>query len=231
MTTILITGANRGLGLEFCRQYAQAGWQVIACCRHPEQATELNNLAEQYQTIKLECLDVADFEQIDKLAQKLTDQAIDVLLNNAGLYGDTSQSGFGQLNYQVWSDTLRVNTLAPIKMAEAFLPHLQASQQKLLVTVSSLMGSIADNTSGGSIVYRSSKAAVNAAMKSLAIDLRQQEIGVLILHPGWVKTDMGGPNAMIEAQESISGMRAVIADFSLEQSGCFLKYNGQAMAW
>jgi len=231
MTTILITGANRGLGLEFCRQYAQAGWQVIACCRHPEQATELNNLAEQYQTIKLECLDVADFEQIDKLAQKLTDQAIDVLLNNAGLYGDTSQSGFGQLNYQVWSDTLRVNTLAPIKMAEAFLPHLQASQQKLLVTVSSLMGSIADNTSGGSIVYRSSKAAVNAAMKSLAIDLRQQEIGVLILHPGWVKTDMGGPNAMIEAQESISGMRAVIADFSLEQTGCFLKYNGQAMAW
>ena len=231
MKTILITGANRGLGLEFSRQYAQAGWQVIACCRYPDRATDLNNLAEDYQSIKLECLDVADFEQIDRLAQKLTNQAIDVLLNNAGLYGDTSQSGFGKLDYQVWSDTLRVNTLAPLKMAEAFLPHLQASDKKLLVTVSSLMGSITDNTSGGSIVYRSSKAAVNAAMKSLAIDLRQQEIGVLILHPGWVKTDMGGPNALIEVDESITGMRAVIDDFSLDQTGCFLKYNGQAMAW
>ncbi len=231
MATVLITGANRGLGLAFCRQYADEGWDVIACCRSPEQAQDLDKLAGQYRNIQAEKLDVVDFDEIDALAQKLSERSVDVLINNAGVYGDRPGHGFGQLDYQAWAETLRINTQAPVKMAEAFLPQLQRSDKKLLVNVSSLMGSIADNTSGGSILYRSSKAALNAAMKSVAIDLNNLGVGVLVLHPGWVRTDMGGPNALIDAEESVAGMRAVMANFSLAQSGGFIKYDGKLMAW
>ena len=231
MATVLITGANRGLGLEFTRQYAADGWDVIACCRQPSLASDLDRLAGQYNTIQVEALDVADFAQIDALSRKLSDICIDVLINNAGVYGDSRASGFGQLDYQVWSKTLLVNTQAPVKMAEAFLNQIKCSEKKLIVNISSLMGSMADNDSGGSILYRSSKAALNAAMKSLAIDLKNNSIGILTLHPGWVKTDMGGPNALIDAHESISGMRTLIDNFSLEQSGSFVKYDGTALPW
>ena len=229
--TVLITGANRGLGLEFARQYAESGWRVIAACRQPAQAHELISLAEMYPDVQIEVLDVADFAQIDALSALLAEDAIDVLLNNAGVYGDSAQHGFGSLDYQAWAQTLAVNTLAPVKMAEAFLPQLERSQKKLLVAVSSLMGSMADNTSGGSLLYRSSKAGLNAAMKSLALDLRPKAIGVLIFHPGWVRTDMGGKNALMDADESVSGMRQVIADFNLDQSGQFVKYDGSLVPW
>ena len=231
MTTVLITGANRGLGLEFCRQYAADGQSVIACCRQPEQASDLNNLARQYAAIQVEALDVADFDQIDALSQKLSGYSIDVLINNAGVYGDLQSGGFGQLDYQAWITSLLVNTQAPVKMVEAFLPQIRRSDKKLIVNISSLMGSIADNSGGGSILYRSSKAALNAAMKSLAIDLKNQSVGVLIFHPGWVKTDMGGPNALINTEQSIAGMRTLIENFSLDQSGCFVKYDGTTMPW
>jgi len=231
MSTVLITGANRGLGLEFCKQYAQEGWQVIACSRSTAQADQLQKLSAQYGNIQLEDLDVTQFGQIDRLAQKLQGQAIDVLINNAGVYGDDKDHGFGQLDYDIWSKTLLINTLAPVKMAEAFLANLKSGQKKLLVSVSSLMGSVTDNTSGGSILYRSSKAGLNAAMKSLAIQLEAQGIGVLIFHPGWVRTDMGGPNGLIDADESIQGMRSVIANFTLAQTGNFLKYDGSVMPW
>jgi NAD(P)-dependent dehydrogenase (short-subunit alcohol dehydrogenase family) len=231
MKTILITGANRGLGLEFCRQYAADGWQVIACSRNPIEAVALQTLAEQYTNIRLGIVDVGDFASIDRLAEKLADVRIDVLLNNAGVYTDNKTNGFGQLDYSSWLQSFVINTQAPVKMTEAFLPHLQRGELKLVVNVSSLMGSISDNTSGGSIFYRSSKAALNAAMKSLAIELKPQAIGVLTLHPGWVKTDMGGPYALIEAEESIAGMRKVISGFTLEQSGAFIKYDGQLMPW
>lgn len=227
MATVLITGANRGLGLEFCKQYAAEGWQVLACCRNPETADELADIPN----VRIFPLDVSDFSQIDKLAAQLQDTAIDVLINNAGVYGDSPRRGFGQLDYVAWTQTLTINTQAPVKMAEAFLPNLQRGDKKLLVSISSQMGSIADNGSGGSILYRSSKAALNAAMKSLAIDLEDQGIGVLVLHPGWVKTDMGGPNALIDAQESVTGMRQVFARFTLAQSGGFLKYDGSTLPW
>ena len=226
MATVLITGASRGLGLEFCKQYAAEDWQVLACCRNPDMAGELTDIPQ----VRVFPLDVSDFEQIDNLAAQLQDTAIDVLINNAGIYGGP-HSGFGQLDYTAWTHTLTVNTQAPVKMAEVFLPHLKRGDKKLLASISSQMGSIADNSSGGSILYRTSKAALNAAMKSLAIDLKDQEIGVLVLHPGWVKTDMGGPNALIKAQESIAGMRNVIARFTLAQSGSFLKYDGSTLPW
>lgn len=227
MATLLITGANRGLGLEFCRQFATEGWQVLACCRNPETATQLANMPN----VRVFSLDVSDFAQIDKLAAQLQDTAIDVLINNAGIYGDSDKHRFGQLDYAAWMQTLAINTQAPVKMAEAFLPALKRGHKKMVVSISSLMGSIADNNSGGSILYRSSKAALNAAMKSLAIDLEGQGIGVLVLHPGWVKTDMGGPNALIDAQKSIAGMREVIAGFTPAQSGHFLKYDGSNLPW
>jgi NAD(P)-dependent dehydrogenase (short-subunit alcohol dehydrogenase family) len=230
MATVLITGANRGLGLEFCRQYAEQGWHVIACARNPDDAFDLNNLSTQH-NIQLETLDVSKFEQIDALSRKLADLPIDVLINNAGIYADHRSDGFGHLDYQAWTNSLLINTQAPVKMAEAFLPQIKKSGKKLIVNVSSLMGSIADNDSGGSIFYRSSKAALNAAMKSLAIDLKDQSVGVLIFHPGWVKTDMGGPNALIDAEPSITGMRSLIESFSLNQSGSFIKYDGTPMPW
>lgn len=227
MSTVLITGANRGLGLEFCKQYAAEGWQVLACCRNPDTALAL---ADDPQ-VRLFSLDVSDLTQIDHLAAQLHGTAIDVLINNAGVYDDKSNQGFGHLDYEAWTRTLKINTQAPVKMAEAFLPHLQQGNSKLIASVSSQMGSIADNSSGGSILYRTSKAALNAAMKSLSIDLRAQNIGVLILHPGWVKTDMGGPSALIEATQSVSGMREVIARFSIDQSGSFMKYDGALLPW
>jgi NAD(P)-dependent dehydrogenase (short-subunit alcohol dehydrogenase family) len=226
MATVLITGANRGLGLEFCKQYAAEGWDVLACCRNPEKADKLNGISQ----VRVFPLDVSDFSQIDRLAAELQDTAIDVLINNAGIYGGPHH-GFGQLDYAAWTHTLTVNAQAPVKMAEAFLPHLNRGNKKLLVSISSQMGSIADNKSGGSILYRTSKAALNAAMKSIAIDLKDLGIGVVVLHPGWVKTDMGGPDALIEARESVRGMRQVIERFIPDQSGTFLKYDGSTLPW
>ncbi|GAB6139366.1 SDR family oxidoreductase [Methylosoma difficile] len=231
MATVLITGANRGLGLEFCRQYAQAGWQVLAACRQPQKAHDLQRLAGLSPNLQLHALDVSDLAQIDALAEQLSGQTLDLLINNAGVYGDNNSNGFGQMDYAAWASVLEINCQAPVKMAEAFLPQLQKSQQALIANVSSLMGSISDNTSGGSIMYRSSKAALNAAMKSLAIELGKQNIGVITLHPGWVKTDMGGPNALIEAEASVAGMRTVLADFYLAQSGSFVKYDGTQLPW
>ncbi|HEY8037414.1 MAG TPA: SDR family oxidoreductase [Methylobacter sp.] len=231
MATVLITGANRGLGLEFCRQYAEQGWHVIACARNPDDAFDLNNLAGHHSNIQLETLDVSELEQIDALSRKLADLAIDVLINNAGIYADNKNNGFGHFDYQAWTNSLLINAQAPVKMTEAFLPHIKKSDKKLIIAISSLMGSMADNDSGGSVFYRSSKAALNAAMKCLAIELKDQSVGVLIFHPGWVKTDMGGPNALINAGPSISGMRTLIENFSLDQSGSFVKYDGTPMPW
>ncbi len=231
LATVLITGANRGLGLEFCKQYAADGWQVLASCRMPQAASELLNLAEQFPQLSVLTLDVADFTQIEQLAVQLQDTPIDVLINNAGVFGDIAGHGFEQLDYSTWTKTLTVNVQAPVKMAEAFLPHLKRGDKKLLVSISSLMGSIADNRGGGSIIYRSSKAALNAAMKSIAIELKEQAIGVLIFHPGWVKTGMGGNNAPLEAVQSIAGMRQAISAFSLEQTGHFVKYDGTQLPW
>ncbi|NOQ63290.1 MAG: SDR family NAD(P)-dependent oxidoreductase [Methyloprofundus sp.] len=229
MQTVLITGANRGLGLEFCRQYAEADWLVIAACREPENAASLTQLATQYSKLKIITLDVQNHQQIDAYAAELQDTAIDVFISNAGVYGD--RHALGELDYAVWRDTLETNVLSAMKLAEAFAPHLAASKQGLFAAISSLMGSMADNGSGGSYLYRSSKAALNAVMKSLSYDFARQGTGVLIFHPGWVRTDMGGPNGLIEADESVAGMCHVIENFDLAQTGRFIKYDGSAMPW
>ena len=231
MSTVLVTGANRGLGLEFCRQYAAAGWKVLACCRKPDAAEELNALVATFPAISIHAVDLRHFSEIDALAHKLANESIDILLSNAGIYGDTSQSAFGSLDYQRWQDVFVINTQAPVKLAEAFVRQVARSQRKLIVAITSLMGSMCDNTSGGSILYRSSKAALNAAMKSLAIDLKHRGIGVLILHPGWVRTDMGGPQAPTSPEESVTGMRRMMDGFTLASSGRFLNFRGEELPW
>ncbi|HYE36403.1 SDR family oxidoreductase [Methylocaldum sp.] len=231
MATVLVTGANRGIGLEFCRQYAEAGWKVLACCRRPEKASDLNGLAVHHPSVSIHQLDLGSFDQIDALAHALASESIDVLINNAGIYGDSSRNALGALDYEHWARVLKINALAPVKMTEAFLPHLLRSERKLVAAITSLMGSMGDNTSGGSIMYRSSKAALNAAMKSLSIDLEDRGIGVLILHPGWVKTDMGGSNAPTSPVESVAGLRRVIDGFGSGDSGRFLDFRGRELPW
>lgn len=232
MNTVLITGANRGIGLEFCRQYAAQGWRVLACSRYPEKSEELNKLASLNPgLIKVFALDVADHVEIDRLAQVLADESIDILINNAGIYPDSDKSGFGHTDYAEWIQAFRTNTMAPLKMAETFAAHLARGRQKTIVTITSKMGSIADNSGGGSYLYRSSKAAVNMVVKSLAIDLKPLGIIAVVFHPGWVKTDMGGPHAMISPEQSVSGIRKVISGLAAADSGKFFGYDGQAIPW
>lgn len=228
--SILVTGSNRGIGLEMVRQYADDGWRVYAACRNPDTAADLQALAEAHPSISVHALDVTDNNQIKALATDLRGQSIDILLNNAGIYGQ-DDAHFGNTDAQLWLDCLHINTIAPMKMMEAFVEHVAASQRKLMAAMSSKMGSIADNGSGGSYVYRSSKAALNAVLKSAAIDLRPKGIKVAILHPGWVLTDMGGTNAEITAQESVTRMRHTLDSVTLDNSGTFFETDGSVIPW
>ncbi|WP_047541365.1 SDR family oxidoreductase [Methylotenera versatilis] len=225
---VLITGANRGIGLEFTRQYAADGWRVLACCRDPESAAALQTLASASKNIQVIALDVGNFSQIDSLALQLKNEAIDVLINNAGVY---PHSNFGDTNYEDWAEAFKVNSMAPLKMAEAFVQHIARSQLKKIATLSSKMGSIDDNTSGENYIYRTSKTAVNMAMKSLSIDLKPYGISIVTLHPGWVQTDMGGANGLINTQTSVTGLRQVIADLSLQSTGQFIAFDGKSINW
>lgn len=228
----LITGANRGLGLEFVKQLASQGWHVFACCRNPENAEALNSLAlASAGKIEIHALHVEDCQQIKQLALALSGQQIDLLINNAGMYPDRASGSFGNTSTTAWIKAFEVNAIAPMKMAEAFVEHVSASQMKTIVTISSKMGSVADNTSGGSYLYRSSKAAVNIITKSLSVDLRPRGIKIALLHPGWVKTDMGGPNALITAKESVSSMIALINRLGFQDSGKFLAFDGAEIPW
>jgi NAD(P)-dependent dehydrogenase (short-subunit alcohol dehydrogenase family) len=231
MPSTLITGANRGLGLEFARQYLADGWQVYAACRDPASASELHSLAnENHDRLRILAMDVTDQASIVAAATKLNGQAIELLLNNAGIIGPRGQT-IGNIDYDAWKEVLDVNTLGPMRVSEAFVEHVARSDRKLIVTLTSGMGSIADNTSGGSILYRSSKAAVNMVVRSLAIDLEPRGITCVVINPGWVRTDMGGPNATLEPSESISRMRRLIDDLGPEQSGKFLNHTGREYPW
>ena len=227
MPSVLITGANRGLGLEFTRQYAADGWRVFAACRDPAGARDL---AAVEGDVSAETLDVDDGSQVAALANKLSGQPIDVLINNAGIYGPKDVTR-DTVDYDAWGQVFRTNTMSPLAVSAAFAANVAQGGQKKIITLSSIMGSIAENDSSGDFIYRSSKAAVNAVMKSLAGDLKSEGITVVVLHPGWVRTDMGGPDASIEAPESVTGMRAVIAGLKESDSGRFLNYDGTKIPW
>ena len=234
MPILLVTGASRGLGLEFTRQYAAEGWDVIACCRSPQKAKELQALAKENKKIRIETLDVSDFTAPAKLAEKLKDTSIDVLINNAGVYSGTNakhddSQTFGTMNAEAWSTVLRTNTIAPIMVTQALTPLMSKKGAKI-VMISSGMGSI-ENAGEGVIAYRTSKAALNAAMRSIAMTLRAQHVSVISFHPGWVKTDMGGSGADITPEQSVSGMRKVIGGLTEKQSGGFYRYSGEVIPW
>ena len=228
MNTVLITGANRGIGLEFTQQYATDGWRVLACCRNPQSASALQSIAKSNTNIEILTLDVADFAQIDALALQLKNTSIDLLINNAGVYPSSS---FGDVDYDAFAEGFKINSMAPLKMAEAFVQHITRGQLKKIATLSSKMGSLDDNTSGDSYSYRCSKTAVNMVMKSLSVDLKPYGISVVTLHPGWVQTDMGGSNAIINTQTSVTGLRNVIADLNLQNTGRFIAYDGKQINW
>jgi NAD(P)-dependent dehydrogenase (short-subunit alcohol dehydrogenase family) len=227
----LITGANRGLGIEFARQYLADGWQVYAACRDPISASELRRLADESgHKLRILALDVTELASVKAAAAELDGKAIDLLLNNAGVMGVRGQT-IGDLDYEAWAKVLDTNTMGPMRVSEVFVDHVARSERKLIVTLTSGMGSLADNTSGGSIAYRSSKAAVNMVMRSLAIDLAPRGITCVVVNPGWVRTDMGGPHAALTPAESVTTLRRLIETLGLAQSGKFFNYDGREYAW
>ena len=238
MTTVLITGASRGLGLEMVRQYAADGARVLASCRNPAQSPELAALAARYPgTIQLEALEVTDHAAIDALSAKYRGQPIDILINNAGDIGPRDpdrtrlhEQQFGTMNYAEWRRVLEINTLAPLKVAETFVEHVAASVRRQMIFVSSTTGSNVEGTYA-TFGYCSSKAALNKVVTMLAIALKPRGIVCAAVCPGYVKTRLGGDAALLGVEESIRGLRQVIAGLTLERTGSFTRYNGETIAW
>jgi NAD(P)-dependent dehydrogenase (short-subunit alcohol dehydrogenase family) len=228
--TILITGANRGIGLECVKQYALKGWQVLACCRKPESAKELSELAKAHTHVSVLPLDVTNEAAIKQLATQLVNQPIDILLNNAGVSLD-DENGFGSVSGDDWQMTMKTNALAPVLISQALVENVAKSNKKIMAFISSKMGSIADNEYGMYYAYRASKAALNAQVMSMAIDLKDRGITTIAVHPGWVQTDMGGPEATINTQTSVEGLSKILDQLNLEDSGTFRGYNGEHIPW
>lgn len=230
MPTLVLSGANKGLGLEFARQYLSDGWTVIAGCRRPADAQSLNALGDGPGTLEVHALDVADPTSIEAFASHVGDRPIDLLINNAGLYQKGAVQAFGSYEQGPWIEEFKVNSIGPALMVQRLIDNVRAGSDKTIVTISSQMGSIGD-ASVNSAYYRSSKTAVNMIMHILARELADEAIKVIPVHPGWVQTDMGGPNALIDAKTSVTGMRALIADLTLDQSGRFWTWDGKELPW
>jgi len=240
---VLVTGANRGLGFEFARQYAAMDWKVIATARNPDGADALRALAAQYSNITIESLDVNDFEQIDALAEKYKDQHLDVLLNNAGLSGSPSPKQlFGRLDYELFDAYMHTNARGPLKMSEAFLPHVRAGRMKRLVTISSLGGSFGarDQMAPGTTFYRASKSALNMLMVNVAESVDKHDITVVLLNPGLVDTQgvltemnekMNMGLNLIPIEDSIAGMIDVIESATLVNSGTIYQWTGKILEY
>jgi NAD(P)-dependent dehydrogenase (short-subunit alcohol dehydrogenase family) len=232
MTTVLITGTNRGLGLEFVRQYAEIGARVHACARDPNAARDLQALARGMSNIIVHTLDVEDRKAVEALARELSGETIDILINNAGLGTSAAERARGDsgMDYDRWERMFRVNALAPFYIAQAFHDHLKRAKSPKLVTITSQMGSTA-RSSGGAWSYRSTKAAVNNIMHGLASQWGAEGITVLLFHPGWVKTDMGGSGAPLTPKESIAGMRKIIDKAGKAEAGRYLDYSDAELPW
>ncbi|MFN0244114.1 MAG: SDR family oxidoreductase [Planctomycetota bacterium] len=223
--TVLVTGANRGLGLEFAKQYHAAGWNVVGTAREPDAAAELKALG-----VRVEALDVADGASVAAFAQRLKDMPIDLLINNAGVSSPTAKS-LQDVKLDDYEHVMQVNAIGPVRVTQALLPNLRAGQGRQVVSISSGLGSITNNTSGGYWAYRESKAALDMFMRSLAAELKPEGFTCIAMSPGWVKTDMGGPGADLTPEQSISGMRKVIDGLKPQDSGKFFKHDGTTVAW
>ena len=224
MATIMITGASRGLGLEFTRQFYHDNWKVIATCRDPGNADELNSIGD----VNIYPLDVTHEKSVVSLADKLRGETIDVLINNAGIIGQ--REGFGNLNYDIWAEAMETNVFGPMRVAEAFKEQVLSSEKKQMIFITSRMGSITE-ANPNAYVYRSSKAALNMAVKCLSIELETKGLIAVLFHPGHVQTDMGGQAAPVTARMSIEGMKNQIVALTRGDNGCFLSYDGEQIPW
>ena len=224
MARILITGANRGIGRALALELAARGHAVIAASRRAAEPPFDDPGPSQIS------LDVTDRRSIRAAAETLRDEALDILINNAGIFGPRG-AGLGRIDDAAWHEVMATNVIGAYRVSEAFLPHLRRGAARKLVTLSSRMGSMGANTSGGEYVYRSSKAAVNAVMRSLAVDLAPEKFIVAVLHPGWVRTDMGGRAATLDVETSARGLAEVILGLTPDQSGGFFNYDGAPLVW
>jgi NAD(P)-dependent dehydrogenase (short-subunit alcohol dehydrogenase family) len=230
MPSVLVTGANRGIGLEFVKQYAADGWRVFAVCREPAKATDLAVVAKGSQgKVTLHRAEVTDEAAIARLAAELKGQPIDILLNNAGVAVRDTMT-FGASNAESWLKAFAINCIAPTRLAEALLPNLLAGDKRLVAMMSSRLGSHAYN-SGGYLAYRATKAALNSVVRTMAAELRDRDILTVALHPGHVRTDMGGASAPVVPTESVAGLRKVIAGLNANRSGRFYDFTGEELAW
>jgi NAD(P)-dependent dehydrogenase (short-subunit alcohol dehydrogenase family) len=226
MKTALITGANRGIGLELVRQLKKKGYYIIGCFRNPADTQELNALADQ--VIQLE---VTSDEDIAALQQTLNHRPIDLLINNAGITGEQGVT-VGNVDRDNFLEVLNVNCVSVVKLSDALLPNVQASQEKSILVISSQMGSISDNDSGRSYAYRTSKAAVNCAMRSFAVDVKDMGVHVMLIHPGWVKTDLGGADALLDVHTSVAGMlKQVEQHIAHSHAEKLYRFDGGVTAW
>lgn len=226
MSTVLITGAARGLGLEFTKQYAARDWKVLACARKPDALKGLKG------DVHYHALDVTDFKAVKAFARKLSGEAIDVLVCNAGISGERGDSAqtLGALDPELWRKVFEVNTLAPLMMAESFADHVARSQQRKLSAITSILGSIANNN-GGRYIYRASETALNMEWSCLAKDLAGKSMVCVVLHPGWVQTDMGGSGAPLTIGQSVPAMVKVIEGLKPSDNGRYLQYDGAELPW
>jgi NAD(P)-dependent dehydrogenase (short-subunit alcohol dehydrogenase family) len=230
MSRYVVTGTNRGIGLEFVRQLLSQGHEVVATARDPGTVPALQEMLSSNSKLSLLPLDLSDESSINAFAELAGTTPIDVLINNAGIYGPRDAS-LGKLRTDDWAEVMQIDLIAPIMLTQALLPALRQGKDKRIAFLSSIMGSIADNSGGGAYLYRSAKAGLNQAVKSLAVDLAKENFIVLPLHPGWVQTDMGGPNAQIDTHTSVTGLLQRIQSAGAAHSGKFLNYDGKTIAW
>jgi NAD(P)-dependent dehydrogenase (short-subunit alcohol dehydrogenase family) len=227
MATVMITGANRGIGFELTKRYAQAGNDVIACCREPKKAGELNALDH----VQVCGVHVSNGDSVAALKAEIGDRAIDLLINNAGAPGPAPpQQSALEMDYDGWAEAFAVNTMAPFRMLQTFRENLKAAEVAKVITITSQMGAL-DLNWPLMYAYCSSKAAVNKIMRMVSLELAADGTVVALIHPGHVKTEMGGASAEIEVEESAAGIMSVIEGLSLEGTGCFMKWNGEVHPW
>jgi len=229
MSTVLITGANHGLGLEFVRQYLDKGWKVLATCRAPQEASELIKLSS-IGHVELLKIDMTSEKDINELGKTLEGRVIDHLILNAGVLGDDCAK-LGEMTQSKWIEILNVNTVAPALLIQALRDNVAASEHKTIVGISTRVASIGDNSSGNMYSYRTSKAALNQILVSAAKNLAGQGVKTVAVHPGWVQTDMGGKDATFTPQKSVAGIINVTESMTLETSGSFRVFDGSAIEW
>jgi NAD(P)-dependent dehydrogenase (short-subunit alcohol dehydrogenase family) len=241
--TVLITGANRGIGLALVRTYLAQGDRVIGTCRAPEKAEELKKIVADNPHLSLHALDVTDGTSIRSLVHTLEGQALDILVNNAGILSgnsspfnamtvehDPSQT-LGSLDAEAWGKVLRTNTIAPLMLTQGLLPHLRLGKTRNIAMISSSWGSITKMDAEVPLAYGSSKAALNAATKILASTLQKEGFVVLSLNPGWVRTDMGSSDASLEPQQSAERLVNIMKAATPEQTGQFISHTGEILPW